>query len=114
MPSDDLPDSEDQQPTLEPSTLFVFWAEPEPPLDEEVRLGLQAAFPEIRWIEDLEATGGVIWGNAFRLPEHAAGHSQGGQGEQQGTTGHAAAMASVRQVVRLIVHRPHSLHAPSA
>lgn len=53
----------------DPSTLYVFWSEPEPPLDEEVRLALESAFPGMTWSEDLEASDEVVWGGAYRFPD---------------------------------------------
>jgi hypothetical protein len=56
----------------EPSTLYLFWADPEPPLEEEIRLALQHAWPGVSWAEALEVGGGVLWGSAWRFAEHDA------------------------------------------
>jgi hypothetical protein len=53
-----------------PSTLFAFWPEAEPPLEEEIRLALDAAFPGLAATEELDAEDGMLWGTVYRIPEH--------------------------------------------
>lgn len=54
--------------SMEPSTLFAFWPEPDPPLDEEVRLALQREFSQCRRREDLESQGNILWGGLYSFP----------------------------------------------
>jgi hypothetical protein len=51
-----------------PTALYAFWAEPERPMEEEVRLALQAAFPEARLVDELERDGELLWGQVWRFP----------------------------------------------
>jgi hypothetical protein len=51
------------------SSLFSFWPEPEPPLEEEVRLALVAAFPDLEQLDELETSDEVLWGVTWRVPE---------------------------------------------
>jgi hypothetical protein len=53
-----------------PSTIFSFWPEQEAPLEEEIRLALDAAFPGVSSVEELDAEEGMLWGSVYRLPEH--------------------------------------------
>jgi hypothetical protein len=55
-----------------PSTLFAFWPEQDAPLEEEIRLALEAAFPGLSATEELDAEEGMLWGTVYRLPEHEA------------------------------------------
>jgi hypothetical protein len=61
----------DAQP--EPSSsVLSFWPDPEPPLEEEIRIALEAAFPGMSVLEELDPEEGMIWGSVYRLPEHEA------------------------------------------
>jgi hypothetical protein len=59
-----MTDDDDARPTA----LYAFWAEPERPMEEEVRLALQAAFPEGRLVDELERDGDFLWGHVWRIP----------------------------------------------
>lgn len=61
-PIDPLPAGEP-----EPSTLLVFWADPEAPLAEEVRLALAARYESVEPLEDLDPRDGFLWGTVFRI-----------------------------------------------
>jgi hypothetical protein len=51
----------------DPSTLLLYWAEAEPPLEEELRLALQREFPDIARIDDLDTSEDMPWGGVFEL-----------------------------------------------
>ncbi len=55
-----------------PSTVYAFWPDREPPLEEEVRLALERSFPGTHVIEELDPEGDMVWGHVVRLPEHEA------------------------------------------
>jgi hypothetical protein len=63
---------EDHEDALgeQPSTIFSFWPEKEAPIEEEIRLALDAAFPGVEGVEELDAEDGMAWGGVYRLPEH--------------------------------------------
>lgn len=56
----------------EPSTLFILWPEAEAPLEEEVRLALEAGIGGIQWIDELESGGEVLWGVVGRSEQMPA------------------------------------------
>ena len=69
-----MPSADDLFPLvpLEPCTLFAFWPEDSPPLQEEIRLALEASWPAVVWSDELEAEDGVLWGLVATLPDHEA------------------------------------------
>lgn len=56
-----------------PAVLFSLWPEAEVPLQEEVRLALEAAFPGLQHVDDLEGPEDVRWGGVYRVPGHGPG-----------------------------------------
>src|SRR5262245_20108655 len=64
------PDDPQESLAEVPSTVFSFWAEREAPIEEEIRLALDASFPGIELVEELDAEEGMLWGSVYRLPEH--------------------------------------------
>jgi hypothetical protein len=63
-------DEKEEAPSDLPSTIFAFWSEAEPPLEEEIRLALDASFPGVAATEELDAEDGMVWGSVYRIPEH--------------------------------------------
>lgn len=57
-------------PHPEYSTLFVIWPEAEAPLEEEIRLALQARWPDIEQVDELDVSEDLIWGATWRIPAH--------------------------------------------
>lgn len=65
-PSGRAGDPEAQSP--EYSTLFIVWPEADAPLEEEIRLGLQATHGPIRQVDELDAGDDLLWGVTWRVP----------------------------------------------
>ncbi|NRA96411.1 MAG: DUF4026 domain-containing protein [Planctomycetes bacterium] len=59
-------DPEAQSP--EYSTLFLVWPEADAPLQEEVRLALQATYGGVQAIDELDAGDDLLWGVTWRIP----------------------------------------------
>lgn len=64
------PDKIPEDAAIGRSTLFSFWPEAEAPIQEEIRLAIDAAFPGVDLVEELDAEDGMLWGGVYKLPEH--------------------------------------------
>jgi hypothetical protein len=52
------------------SVVFAFWPDRDPPIEEEIRLALDAAFPGTAVLDELDPEEGIVFGSVYRLPEH--------------------------------------------
>ncbi len=51
-----------------PSVVFGFWPDPEPPMEEEIRLALGAAFPEAKFVGDPDGDDAMMWAFGIQIP----------------------------------------------
>src|SRR5690349_14569029 len=72
MTSDPMESEQTDESAEVPSTVYAFWPDREPPLEEEVRLALERSFPGTHVIEELDPEGDMVWGHVVRIPEHEA------------------------------------------